>query len=434
MFSKKKTNKRLLILGLDGVPIDLLVFLMERGYLPNLKELFDRIPPVRMSVSLPEISPVCWSTFMTGADPGFHGIYGFSELDRRRYNTVFNDYRSIQVDPFFIDISKRGKQSLIINLPFTYPAPEISGVLVSGFNAMDLERAVTPRRLIHLLRHIGYKLEVDINLVGKDTEMFFADLHYVLKSREHLADLLWNRIPWDLFMLTLTGTDRLHHFFYSARADESHPYHRNFIEFYRDVDRVAGKFIDRLSSEGGEFEWIVLSDHGFEQLENEVYLNPLLKRHGFFQQQPSPILDLSALTRETKAFALDPSRIYVHREDRYARGAVSPGEYELVRSELRQLFKHVTVNGNPLCREVFFKEEIYSLPCLESAPDLVLLPHPGVALKSGLAEAECSGGGRFSGTHRWDNAIFCSSLLQYNQRQTMDLVEVRDIICATLDI
>ena len=83
---KKKDTKRACVIGLDGVPCTLLKDMMERGVMPNLKELVGRGTLTDMTVSLPEISSVSWSSFMTGKNPGEHGIYGFTDLKENSYD------------------------------------------------------------------------------------------------------------------------------------------------------------------------------------------------------------------------------------------------------------------------------------------------------------------------------------------------------------
>ncbi len=61
---------------------------------------------------------------------------------------------------------------MAVNIPQTYPAKIINGVLVSGFVALDLEKAVYPSRIYEYLSNIHYKLDVNSNLALKDPEAF----------------------------------------------------------------------------------------------------------------------------------------------------------------------------------------------------------------------------------------------------------------------
>ena len=70
-------RKKLLIIGIDGVPVEMIDRFTGDGTMPVMKSLLSRGKLVRMSVSIPEISSVSWSSFMTGTDAGNHGIFGF---------------------------------------------------------------------------------------------------------------------------------------------------------------------------------------------------------------------------------------------------------------------------------------------------------------------------------------------------------------------
>ena len=78
ILKKKSSSPRVVVLGLDGVPYSLLIEYMSRGIMPQLSELCSshgRLMPMRST--LPEISSVAWTSFITGKNPGQHGIFGF---------------------------------------------------------------------------------------------------------------------------------------------------------------------------------------------------------------------------------------------------------------------------------------------------------------------------------------------------------------------
>ena len=73
-------KQRTLVIGLDGVPHSLLERFIADGTMPNMERLASLGHLSRMKVTLPEISAVSWPSFMTGVNPGTHGIYGFVDL------------------------------------------------------------------------------------------------------------------------------------------------------------------------------------------------------------------------------------------------------------------------------------------------------------------------------------------------------------------
>jgi predicted AlkP superfamily phosphohydrolase/phosphomutase len=406
-----KKGKKLLIIGLDGVAHDMLGGNGRPSLLPSLNRFCAPGQPLKMSVSLPEISAVSWSSFMTGSQSGEHGIYGFVDLTPGTYRLRFPDFRDLKVPTFFDELGLQGKRSVIINLPATYPARPINGVLLSGFVALDLEKAVYPPRYLPLLKQMGYQVDVDAGK-GKDKKAeFLADLHCLLKTRKQVADILWEKENWDLFMFTVTETDRLQHFLYDAYEDERHPQHQDFLNFYHELDQIIADFLERAAGRE-EMEVILLSDHGFGPIRHELYLNPILKKYGFYSLEAGEPKNLGRISPAARAFALDPSRLYIHQKDKYTKGRVAANDVKSIRRDLKQLFESYEVAGEKAISRAFFKEELYSGPQMAAAPDLVLLSEPGFDLKGGFDKQQETGISHFTGMHRYDNAFFACSRSQ----------------------
>ena len=73
--------KKVFILGVDGLDPKLLQTYMDAGLLPNFKRLVEQGHFKPLQTSMPPLSPVAWSTFITGMDPGGHGVYDFIHRD-----------------------------------------------------------------------------------------------------------------------------------------------------------------------------------------------------------------------------------------------------------------------------------------------------------------------------------------------------------------
>ena len=85
-FAKKRgkssaNGKKVIILGIDGMDPRRCERLMDRGALPNLNRLRQAGGYRRLGTSIPPQSPVAWANFITGADPGVHGIFDFIHRD-----------------------------------------------------------------------------------------------------------------------------------------------------------------------------------------------------------------------------------------------------------------------------------------------------------------------------------------------------------------
>jgi hypothetical protein len=70
----KAQIKRAVILGFDGMDPELTARFIAEGKLPNLAKLQEQGSFRKLRTTYPAISPVAWSTFMTGVNPGKHNI------------------------------------------------------------------------------------------------------------------------------------------------------------------------------------------------------------------------------------------------------------------------------------------------------------------------------------------------------------------------
>src|SRR5262249_12459921 len=137
----------------------------------------------------------------------------------------FPNFGNVRGDTLWDVAGRAGKRSIVLNVPNTYPARPLSGLLVSGFVAVKLERAVYPAELLPRLTAEGYRIDVDYQTADRGREAFFADLEEPLEARRRVYLRLLREEAWDLFIGVVTECDRLHHYFWSQYADPGAPHH-----------------------------------------------------------------------------------------------------------------------------------------------------------------------------------------------------------------
>ena len=399
----KKGGRRVVVIGLDGTPHTLLTDLIGRGLLPNLAELSRDGTLLQMDTSIPEISSVGWTTFSTGVNPGAHGIYGFMELAPNSYKMIFPNSNYVKSPTLWAELTAAGKKSIVINVPSTYPAQELNGFLVAGFVAITLEKATYPRSMVPKLQQMGYRIDVDTMKSREDHDFLIRDLTETHAARRRLI-LEEMGEPWDFFMGVVTGTDRIQHYLWDAFENPSHKHHQAFLDYYKSVDSLVGDVRAKLPKDA---TLMLLSDHGFTGIKQELYLNRWLTEQGylkFMKEKPQGFEDMSP---ESRAFALDPSRIYIHAKGRYPNGSVEPGDVlRLVDEIAGKALEIKGPDGETVIRKVFKRDQIYSGPQVGLAPDLVLLSNWGFDLKGSLGRPAVFGRTNLSGMHTQDDAFF----------------------------
>jgi predicted AlkP superfamily phosphohydrolase/phosphomutase len=391
------SSRRVCVIGLDGTPASLLRRLIDAGELPALAALASA--GVGEAVApLPPVSSVSWASATTGQNPGRHGVYGFVERNPVSYDLTFTTSGSIQTPTAWDLAGRAGLKSLVVNIPGTYPATPIEGVLITGFVSPNLERSVWPERVLPDLESIGYAVDVDLSLGHRDLGAFVDELFRAHEARRQAFRLLLEREPWDLAYLAFTGTDRLHHFLWGQMEDGEEPWASHFMRYYREVDAGVADIVERLPA---GTEVLLLSDHGFCRLEQEVYINRLLERDGWLVlgDGGERLSDIDAA--RTRAFALDPSRLYVNLKGREPQGSVDATELDRVTAELAEW-----AGGLPWVERVVPREQAFDGTESARAPDLVLVPRRGFDPKGSLRTKETERRGVFTGMHTPDDAFF----------------------------
>ncbi len=399
----KEKEKKVVVLGIDGVPCSLLKRFIDEGLMPNLAGLVKKGTLSNMTASIPEVSSTSWSTFMTGVNPGKHGIYGFMELQKGSYKWKFPDSRDVSSSTLWDIAGANGKKSIVLNVPSTYPAKELNGILTAGFVALDLKKATYPESAYEYLKGIGYIMDVNARKAQESLEALAEEIDKTFEVRKKAIMHFLDTGDWDLFVGVITETDRLHHYLWVALDDESHPQHDFFIGFYKKLDTFIGEMYKKV---GDDIPFVMLSDHGFTTIKKEVYLNAWLREQGYLKFKKDAPGSMEDMHEESRVFVLDPSRIYIHQKGKYTKGCVDPADYEELRNRIKSELMELTFEGGKVIKEVLFKEEIYSGGLVKDAPDLVALSHEGYDLKGAINKPEIFGNSILTGGHTKENATF----------------------------
>lgn len=413
-----------LILGLDGVPHSLIANYIDKGILPNFKNILSNgFRLIKMETSIPDVSSVSWTSFMTGVNPGEHGIFGFMDMRPNTYCAYFTNSGDIQAPALWDIIGQtaheknstlleryRGRfsrpfKSVVLNIPQTYPAKKLNGVMTAGFVCTDLKKGTYPDSAHDYLESIGYIPDVNSDMATINRSAFFNEIFLALEKRAQAFEHFFKNEPWDLFAAVITETDRLHHFFFDAANDPENPNHAVFVSFYRRMDEIVGRLFDLfMEKTRGSGLFMTISDHGFTLLNHEVYVNPFLRENGFLKINDQKEY-LERIGASTAAFSLEPARVYVNLKGKYPMGSIDMSGRDRVIEDLKCAFKSLTDNrGNSVMKSVYDKNELYRGPSSAKAPDIVCIANDGYDLKSGFNKGRILGKGAFTGMHTQHDA------------------------------
>ena len=157
-----QSDRRMIVLGIDGMDHRLLSQFMEEGHLPNFERLASTGSFTPLETTMPPLSPVAWSTFITGMDPGGHGIYDFLHRDPLTAEPLEAIYqvappgRSLSLGSWVIPLSgggvvaqrkgtafwelleDAGVDTTVFRMPVNFPPVESSGRSFSGMGTPDI--------------------------------------------------------------------------------------------------------------------------------------------------------------------------------------------------------------------------------------------------------------------------------------------------------
>ena len=420
-------------IGLDGATFDLIQPFIAQGKLPTFKKLMERGAWSELRSTVPPVTASAWSSFMTGKNPGAHGLYDFMQRRANSYDLAPVSARDRDGKAIWDLMGDAGKRVIVMNVPVTWLPQPVNGLLITGMlTPRNAENYTYPKELAEeLRREIGDYIVYSDEVYSKGRgETFLNALKYSATQRVRAADYLLQKYPADFFMLVFPETDTVSHGLWSA-YDPTHHDHNpaeaeklrdGILEIYEHIDGLLERLITHHQS---PISILLMSDHGHGPVRNFLYVNNFLAQRGYlkfksnlasqlkraaFQLGLTPrfaynlllAIGLGKLRRtldkrrggrgllkrfflsfgdvdwsRTRAYSIGYiGEVHINLRGREPQGIVSPGEeYEHVRDVVITSLRELTLpDGAPLVEHIWKKEEIYHGAHLANAPDILFLP------------------------------------------------------------
>ena len=463
-------SQKVLVIGLDGVPLELIRPWADAGHLPTLKKIMDEGAAGHLASTMPPTSGPSWSTFVTGKNPGKHGIYDF--LYRKPDDYVFPPVNTTRRDGKAIwkIVSDAGRVAGSLGVPIAYPVDKLNGPIVSGwltpYNSKDFY--YPPELLGELEAQLGGKYHIyptETFAEGRGVDAFLRASDDLLDGLTRSTLFLLDKYDPDFFIVVNFDTDRILHQMWHY-LDPTHPWRTDaadksapVLRYFQRVDQSIAQVLARTDE---STLVIVLSDHGMGAAHNFVVLNnwllqtgllklksdvptrakKLLFDAGFTLRNVHRIANRLGLAKHAEykmgyftdalmkyfflsfrnvdwarsraySFGRHVGSIYVNVKGREPRGCVERGaEYERVRDEIVERASDFRDprDGRRIIDRVLKREDIWHGPHLDEAPDLVMLPKEPTDIFFGLADFGSNQlmdrVYRYSGMHRNDGLLF----------------------------
>jgi predicted AlkP superfamily phosphohydrolase/phosphomutase len=431
-----KKDPKAVIIGLDAATWTLIRPWMAEGGMPNLARLMKAGVSGKLESILPPITPPAWTSFMTGKNPGKHGIFNFVEAEQGAYAMNYINASSRRSPTLWKLLNDAGFTVGTMNIPFTYPPEKLNGFQISGLDTPSATSPfVHPPQLKQEFEHNGLKIAHDLRYLGfmstdERRDQVLAEMQTVDEQWTRAALYLLEKHPQDVMMFVFMSIDTVQHYFWQymdhthfLHAAETGPRFRNAVRnVYERLDVATGRLIEKLPADTTVF---VVSDHGGGPVSDRtIYLNRYLAQLGLLHyrenkssalgqfgrkvlrsaysllrsslppRQKSLLAELFPALRKkaeltytsfasidwtrTKAYCSEvlaaPPSIWINLKGEKPSGIVEPGEYpELIGFIIKKLRELKDPRtGEPIVARVYRREDIFHGPFAAEGADLII--------------------------------------------------------------
>ncbi|HSH03133.1 MAG TPA: alkaline phosphatase family protein [Anaerolineae bacterium] len=401
---------RVIIIGWDGATWDLLKPWAAAGHLPAVAQLLKQGYHAPLRSTIQPLTAVAWSSFLTGALPGQHGLYDFVRRVPNSYNLQLTGRHHRQLPGLWQLLSQHNKRVAAVNVPMMVPVTPVNGILVGGIDAPGLnEQTVYPPEFIPQLKQTvpDYRIAAS----ERTLSAWEKSLRAMVNGRSQLLHHLRQQEDWDCLMVVYSATDIVQHIFWGHMARQEEPYANLIRDIYQACDRDLGHLLNNIND---NTTLILMSDHGAGPLTGALYINRYLEQGGFLQRQTPPPhlqasrhllktakkylpaaarawlrhrfgnvrdnLESNLLTAaynwpQTEVYSLGSyGNLFVNLIGRDPQGTVSPDQLPQLQQRLEQHLSQLKDpnHGAPLVKKLWPRQQLYTGPATDTAPDFII--------------------------------------------------------------
>jgi len=463
---------RVILIAWDGADWRILDPLLEAGALPNLQALIDRGQRDVLRSTVPTHSWSAWPSFLTGVDPVDHGVFDILETVPGTHKQYPVTYKSIKARTFLDDLTAANKKQLLLDVPLTFPPPDIQGALAAGGVLPKNRQFTQPADLPETLAKAG--LEWPINGMSWTTyhnkpDAYLDEAFEVTAKRIKASEWLMDNTEWDLMASVWVSIDRTQH----ALSNYIAPDHPDYLEnkdtrigkkvadIFRQTDDAIGAFVSRAKPDD---IILFISDHGFQSCTRTINMDRLLHEFGYLDFSASNVvfgpmqwgpvrkvarkvydtlglhgkvaLPQSINWAKTQAFTSIRSTgegVTINLAGREIDGIVDPGDYDKVRDAVMDRLANFVdpKTGQKPVKEIHKREEVFKGTYADEAPDILMVPAENYSLTH--AKAAYEDADWVSGDHRIEGTIVAVGPNVKPFERTPALIDMAPTIVAALD-
>jgi len=456
------SSPRVIFIGLDGMEPSLLTKWSETGDLPAIQRLrctgatAKTIPLVGLG------NDSTWCSVNTGLAPGRIGRYFVRQVRPGTYRAAVIRDGDLDVMPFWAFVSRAGKRTAIVDMPYAPILPDFNGIQVADWLVhgplYNHELQTTPTTLMQeIYRRYGR------DPVGRSDRPGRRSLSQVIELRDGLlrkvemksnfvCDLLGQR-ELDLLCAAFTDGHCVGHQLWNLH-DRQHPLHDPAAaattgdplkDVYMAIDAAVGRILEHATEQttviaftgpgmGPHYSPSYLLDEILRRLEDGVPTHAVSLMKGVKAVYRAGVpgglrkilrkvadnfddASMSSDRARRKCFSVPSNEIagavrvnLIGREPqgRVQRGAEFDRLFDSLSKDLMELVNIDT--GNPIVRDVVRSDRVYTGEHLDELPDIMVLWHNAEPISgvrsSKIGEIRQSYTGNRTGDHTSSSMLF----------------------------
>lgn len=392
--------QKVLLIGWDGATWDYIHPLLQEKKLPHLESLMKRGAWATLRSTVPPYTNVAWPSLVTGCSPGQTGIFDGAFTQPGSYKRIPANLMPYRGVPIWDWLNRFNKRAAIFNVPVTYPAKQLNGFMVTGFDSPQHSSDIAyPHGILQKWadqNHPYRTLNDEIYLFDRqnphqdrgEIEDFLEKWITITQEQGDFIAWFWQSHPVDFLFVVFSGTDSINH-----RTNDF----TKIAAVYQAADQALGRILEETDD---QTLVCLVSDHGstpahqylslFRILHDAgwIHFRPEVAGH-FLQRLPAPFgsfwQKFPAKIRQLFSWPfikwdgrlnvsydnIDWSKtkvnvrssmgaIYLNKQGRNPQGCVTNQEYEKLRDEIIRFFTaQKAADDQPLFRRVIRGEEVY---------------------------------------------------------------------------
>ena len=379
---------RVLMLGLDGLSAEFMEAPFVRDCMPNLTTLLENSTRGPLASTIPPYTAPAWTTITTGFGPGHHGVFGFTDRTGRPVSS-----NNVSLPRVWDYVGAAGGRSIVVNVPLTYPAQSIDGLIVAGMPAAPSGAWTYPEDLGSRLDEIAGGYVIDEPVIGNPRlEVAAPRLAEMTVKRGRVVKDLISSETWELFAVVFVLPDRLGHPWWKHLVPGTDLYSTLEAEKTRRALTSSLRALDRsiedlMAATPSGTITVVCSDHGFGALEADIFFDVVLADAGLIEGGSGRVVrKVARRFAATRLGRAIPRRVIEAGKDRVAsageRAAWTAPKYDgAVRlssnsdSALQETVVELLTGlrdpeGMPVVRKVLTREDLFQGDRVDEAAEL----------------------------------------------------------------